>query len=191
MNKIEESAHRLSDLSSNLLDFIRGAGLEEKSDSIDLKNTIVKVLHMFDGLVKKNGIKITVELEDNLPLLWGVESLAESLIANLLINAKDALEMAMKEYRMISIVLKEERESVVLLFSDSGHGMSRSHVAKIFDPFFTTKGAGKGTGLGMKIIGDAVSHLNGKIRVFSEVGMGTTFRFVFERKQEIISKSAG
>lgn len=73
---------------------------------------------------------------------------------------------------------------VVLTVSDNGCGIPKDVQSRVFDPFFTTKEKGKGTGLGLSTCYGIVANSGGQIRVYSEVGVGTTFHIYFARVDE-------
>ena len=63
----------------------------------------------------------------------------------------------------------------MLAITDAGTGMSEEAKARVFEPFFTTKGVGRGTGLGLSLVKDAIEAMNGRITAQSAPGRGSAF----------------
>ncbi|MCX5766597.1 MAG: response regulator [Gemmatimonadetes bacterium] len=121
--------------------------------------------------------------------LWPVfadASQVDQIIANLCVNAKDAIaDVGTLRIATENCVIDDEFAAahadaepgryVRLSVSDTGHGMSNDVMAHIFEPFFTTKGVGEGTGLGLATVYGAVRQNHGFITVSSRVGQGSVF----------------
>jgi len=110
----------------------------------------------------------------------------DQIVANLCINARDALENAghiMIETRNVTITEEESPlfhgvqpgPYVLLSIQDDGEGMTPDVISHLFEPFFTTKQVGKGTGLGLSTVYGIVKQNHGHIEVESQPGKGSTF----------------
>ncbi|MGC9045186.1 MAG: ATP-binding protein [Thermodesulfovibrio sp.] len=138
-----------------------------------------------------NGTKInfTIESEPSLLPVYADSAQLYRVFQNILMNSRQA----MKDTGTIKISLQnlinhEEKDLkkgnyVCVTITDSGPGIPEEYIDKIFDPFFTMKKEGKG--LGLSIVKSIVEKMEGKIKVESKVGIGTTFRIYIPASEKI------
>jgi len=179
------SAQRAASLTHRLLAFSRRQSLDRQN--VDVGGL---VRSMEDLLRRTLGEQIELAIAADLeapPALTDVNQL-ESAVLNLVINARDAMAEGGKlTIETETIVFTEADVSMryeglkpghymVLAVSDTGIGMSKETIEKAFDPFFTTKPIGQGTGLGLSMIYGFAQQSGGLVRIYSEVGLGTTVK---------------
>lgn len=119
----------------------------------------------------------------------------ENAVLNLAINARDAMDSSGKltiEVGNVSLDDAYARQHdevsagqyVMLAVTDTGSGIPADILDHVFEPFFTTKAVDKGTGLGLSMVYGFVKQSGGHIKIYSEVGEGTTIRLYFPRSAE-------
>src|SRR5215468_7562211 len=139
-----------------------------------------------------------IEIEMNLaPGLWPAladKSQVESALLNLAINARDAMPEGGKltietgNHQLDADYAAHNAEVTpgdyaMLAVTDTGTGMPPEVIERAFEPFFTTKGTGKGTGLGLSMIYGFAKQSGGHLKIYSEVGHGTTVRLYLPRQR--------
>jgi PAS domain S-box-containing protein len=184
----QESARRAASLTQRLLAFSRRQTLDPKPTDVN------KLLAGVEDLLRRT-VGPAIELEVvGAGGLWTVKidpPQLENAILNLIINARDAMpdggritiETANKWLDDRSARERElpPGQYISLCVTDTGTGMPPDVIAQAFDPFFTTKPLGQGTGLGLSMIHGFVRQSGGQVRVYSELGTGTTMCLYFPR----------
>jgi putative nucleotidyltransferase with HDIG domain len=143
----------------------------------NIQQIVTQSLEAVDPLKK---ITLKNKLPKDLPPLNVDAIQIGQVLINLLINA----EQAMPDGGTITITGRKEDGQVVVQVADTGKGIPPEQQTVIFDPFFTTREAGQGTGLGLAICHSLMEQNNGKIRVKSLVGSGTTFSLFLPKSME-------
>jgi PAS domain S-box-containing protein len=182
-------ADRAAVLTQRLLAFARRQPLAPKpADPTQLLSGMSELLRRTLG----EAIEVETALADG---LWSVEidpHQLENAILNLAINARDAMPDGGKLTIEASNAFLDEAyaaanaavspgEYVSICVSDTGTGMDRETVDKAVEPFFTTKEVGKGTGLGLSMVYGFVKQSGGHLKIYSEVGEGTTVKIYLPR----------
>jgi PAS domain S-box-containing protein len=184
LQEIMKAARRSADLTRQLLAFARKQTIAPKV--LDLNYTIHNMLQMLHRLI---GEDITLQWKPA-KSIWPLKidpAQIDQILANLTINARDAISGIGRIIIETGIEDIDEDycsahsgfvpgQYTTITFSDNGCGMDNETLAHIFEPFFTTKPMGQGTGLGLATVYGIVKQNNGFINVYSEPGMGTTFR---------------
>jgi PAS domain S-box-containing protein len=172
---------RASALTHRLLAFSRRQTLDPKPTNVN------RLLNDLEELIRRTaGPSVEVEVvgaSGLWPILVDPNQLENSIL-NLCINARDAMPDGGKLTIETTNKWIDERAArqhdlpvgqyVSVCVTDTGTGMTPEVVAKAFDPFFTTKPIGEGTGLGLSMIYGFARQSGGQVRIYSEVGEGTT-----------------
>jgi signal transduction histidine kinase/CheY-like chemotaxis protein len=171
-----QSMEKATSLTHQLLTFAKGG--EPLLEVIDIRSTIHESLELS---LSVSSVKTILLLEEDLWMITADRGQLSQVMTNLIINA----DQAMPEGGTLTIEAMNIDELtddlsphlsgnyICIKISDEGTGISKEHQKTIFDPYFTTKEAGSGLGLATSL--SIVTKHNGRIRVKSDVGKGTTF----------------
>ncbi|MGC4054444.1 MAG: PAS domain S-box protein [Paludibaculum sp.] len=182
--EIHRAGERAAGLTQQLLAFSRKQILTPRQ--LDINRVVKDLLPMLKRLVGED-IDVLIALKAENGSIQADAHQIEQVIMNLVVNARDAMPAVGKLIIETTCVTLDEQylrthhdarrgRYVQLTVSDTGAGMDSETRARIFEPFFTTKEAGKGTGLGLSTVQGIVAQSGGHIDVYSEKGVGTTFK---------------
>ncbi len=183
--QIVEATDKAAAVTRQLLAFSRRQPQELKK--LDLNRVVREFCGMLPGLLGED-IELCVSTKANSSSVFADQGQLEQVIMNLAVNARDAMPGGGKLVIETSDIVLGENMSehhgarippgsyLQLTVTDGGDGMSEETKARIFEPFFTTKEVGRGTGLGLATVYGIVKQHRGFIWVYSEVGLGTSFK---------------
>jgi PAS domain S-box-containing protein len=184
LHQVKEASKRARDLIKQILTFSRKQQLEKKV--LQLAPIIDEAIHLL-----RSSLPTTVKIKQNLSSQAKVlvdQGQMHQIVMNLCTNAYQAMpnssgtltvslkNMLIDGHDIIGTIELEPGEYVVLEVSDDGTGMDIETKNKIFEPYYTTKEPDKGTGLGLAVVHGIVKSHQGRITVYSDLGLGTTFR---------------
>lgn len=188
------AAAKAATLTQQLLAFSRKQKLRGRV--VNLNGLVAGMTNMAERALG-GGVTLRQALEEG---LWNCQidtTQAEVALLNVLINARDA--MAQAERKEVTVQTQNVEISghdlamyhqlspgryVSIAVTDTGSGMPPEVVSRVMEPFFTTKEEGQGTGLGLSMVYGFVKQSGGTVRIYSEVGEGTTVRLYFPASSE-------
>ena len=174
-DKLDTASQSIVKLVSGMKTYVRieDAGLVP----IDFNSAILESLDLVSFLYRQDQIELNHDFADESPFIMGNIGKLQQVLMNLLSNARDAMEESSS--RVISVTTRVRGEDVVLDVADTGCGISPRDIPKVFRRGYTTKPVGKGSGMGLDLVGKIIEEMGGAISVESELAKGTTFRLVF------------
>jgi two-component system NtrC family sensor kinase len=166
---IAEETSRCAQIVKGLLDFARLS--PSRSAPCAINEIIERTLQLLEKQASVRNIRIEKALDGSLPPIDLDKNKILQVFSNLAINALEAMPGG--GLLKVTSRLSRDGTSVVIVFSDTGHGIPKDVIPNLFDPFFTTKSFG--TGLGLAVSYGIIRQRGGRIEVRSEVGRGAEF----------------
>jgi nitrogen-specific signal transduction histidine kinase len=187
LDHIREASKRGAALTRQLLAFSRRQPAQ--TQLLDLNERLQELSKLLRPLLG-DDVEIVLLPRSESAIIEADPGQLDQIVMNLAVNARDAMPRGGKlvvetgEFNVDESFAREHPEMaagryVMLAVSDSGIGMDEATRSRAFEPFFTTKETSKGTGLGLATVYGIVKQSGGHILVYSEPGMGTTFKIYF------------
>ena len=184
VEQLHTAGLRAKELVSHILAFSRRT--EHKIIPVRVQTILKEVIQLCRSTIPST-IDIHTEIERECPSVLIDPSQLHQVAMNLIINAYHAVEST---GGTISIMLKETTlgqgdlpgaslapgRYALLVIADTGCGIDSKIMGRVFEPYFTTKEQGKGTGLGLAVVHGIIKECRGDIRIYSELGQGTTIK---------------
>ncbi len=197
-DEILEAAKRAAQLTRQLLAFGRRQVMQART--VNLNSVVADIEKLLRRLIGED-VELRTALEPELGLVKVDPGQIEQVIMNLAVNARDAMpkggrltietaNIAFDRNHPDRQAMQHGGPHVLLTVSDTGSGMDAETKARVFEPFFTTKELGKGTGLGLAMAYGIVKQSGGDIRVYTELGRGTTFKIYLPRLENAVEAVA-
>jgi PAS domain S-box-containing protein len=189
VREIDEAASRGAQLTQRMLAFARKQPLHARN--IDLNEIVSRAGGMLQRTIGED-IEVKLSLSAGLWPAVADPSQIEDVILNLAVNARDAMPNGGRLLIETSNTHLDEAyasqnievtagDYVSVEVSDTGSGMALDIVERVFEPFFTTKEVGRGTGLGLSMVYGFVKQSRGHVKIYSEVGHGTSIKLYLPR----------
>lgn len=192
---INKNTDRLYRLINELMDFrkLELNKINVRARKINLIDFAKNILSYFQEEANNKNILLSVDADTPDLTLWADVKMLEKIIFNLLSNAikvtpeGGAINIDLRatdQLHKLPLVTKEEKvKAIEIIISDTGPGLEKDQVDKIFERFYQVEKQSKsyfgGTGIGLEVVQSFVKLHKGKVKVSSELGMGTTFKILF------------
>jgi two-component system NtrC family sensor kinase len=174
---IYAQTQRLAAITREISEFASPRAAEPQLLDLNAQLRSTSSLIRYDKRLQR--VTLRLDLDSQLPAIYGVADQLTQLIMNLLINAMDALEGVQGRTPTIVITTRADTERVCVAIEDNGHGIDSETLSRVFEAFFTTKPAGKGTGLGLSLCYSITKKHGGTIEIDSTPDMGTRVQVFF------------
>jgi two-component system, cell cycle sensor histidine kinase and response regulator CckA len=163
----------------SLLDFSRP--MSGAFEPISINDTITEAIDLVGAQIENELVRLTYQLEPNLPMISGNRRQLDDLWVNLLLLARDA---SMDEIsHVIQIRTKKENETIIIEVQDDGSQIPHTELNHIFEPNFINSKTGRGTGMELSICREIVKQHKGQISAISEYGQ-TVFQIMLPIQTE-------
>ena len=184
--RIQEQVYEISSTTNALSAFSKETS--ERFRRVNVNSVVKKSVELCRLYHPKPGVRLKVELSDNLSDVLASEIGLEQCFVNIINNAIEA-SSGDGIIKLETFLNKNNKREVVIMISDRGCGIPKENLDKVFEPFFSTKGIAHGSGLGLSISYGIIADHGGNIDIESELDKGTTVKISIPGIIEIETES--
>jgi len=176
LDMIERSVQKLDVFIQNIIEYYQNARAESSYDQIDYKSLVDEVVESLKNSDPSVKFELNIEQEGT----FYSDQFRIHVILNNLVSNAIKYQKTENSSPEVSIHVKADQQKAIIQIKDNGVGILQEHLENIFKMFFRTKTQNRtpGTGIGLYIVKEALSKINGEIQVNSVFGEGTTFELV-------------
>ncbi len=173
LDMMRQSVVALDDVIRGILDYSRNSRSEVTIEEVNIKELVGKIRDMLKYYNGIDNIDIRIRTDENTPLFTDKHRLMV-ILSNLISNAVKYYNKN-EQQPYISIVAKVSIDRALIFVEDNGIGIPEEYQQKVFDMFYRASSQSSGSGLGLYILKETLSKVNGKINVVSGRDIGSTF----------------
>ncbi|MDF9798271.1 signal transduction histidine kinase [Catalinimonas alkaloidigena] len=176
LNMQEQALNRLDDFIQDILNYSRNTRLEVVHEPVDFKLLLEEVFVLYQHLSNYQEVEKNTEIKQE-GIFYGDKKRLSIIMNNLVSNAFRYYDPEKtKPYLRINVFTDSQKAEIVV--EDNGLGIDQKHHKKIFDMFYRASNSAKGSGLGLFLVKESVTKMNGEIHLKSDKGAGCTFLVV-------------
>jgi C4-dicarboxylate-specific signal transduction histidine kinase len=165
--KTDEALELTESMSKTINDFKNFFRPDKTKKTLNIRECITHSQKLVSHMLEKYGIILEVKIKEDISLM-GYKNELSHVCLNILNNAIDSLKNTGIQPKKIWIVVKKEKNSIIVSIIDNGGGIKNEYVEKIFEPYFTTKLKDKGSGIGLYMSKQIIEeHMGGRIRALN------------------------
>ncbi len=173
LEKLMAATMQAQKIVNNLLIYCQGQAAPV-NQMADLNEVVSDTLALLRYQLQQEKVELAVETSE-VPPIQGNPSQLQQVLTNLLINARDAVNMPAARSKRVRVRTWRGDREAFLSVEDDGPGVPPDVVPRLFEPFFTTKPVGKGTGLGLSVSHQIVAQHGGTLEYAEALGAGARF----------------
>ncbi len=180
LGRIKSNVKRLDDFIQDILNYSKNSRVKVENELLNWKLLVEETIDQLNFMVEASKISIEMEINDGFSF-YGDEIRLKIILSNLIANAIK-YQQPEKKNKRVSIKVNVQPDIVEIIIEDNGIGIDSKYKDRIFDMFFRASKGSTGTGIGLYIVKEAISKLNGTIQLETEVNTGSRFAITIPNK---------